>query len=124
VPRFIAAVEAGEPVPIYGDGEQSRDFTYVENVVDANVRAADAAEASGHVINVATGEPRSVNGLADTIGEVLGKPVEKEYLPPRAGDVRDSWADVGEARRVLGWEPRVGLEDGLRLAAEAFLARA
>ena len=85
-------------MPIYGDGEQSRDFTYVENVVDANVRAADAPEASGHVINVATGEPRSVNALADTIGEVLGKPVEKEYLPPRTGDVRDSWADV--ARRA------------------------
>jgi len=111
-------------VPIYGDGEQSRDFTYVENVVDANVRAADAPEASGHVINVATGEPRSVNALADTIGEVLGKPVEKEYLPPRTGDVRDSWADVAEARRLLGWEPQVGLEEGLRLTADAFLARA
>jgi UDP-N-acetylglucosamine/UDP-N-acetyl-alpha-D-glucosaminouronate 4-epimerase len=124
VPRFIAAVEAGEAVPIYGDGEQSRDFTYVENVVDANVRAADAPEASGNVINVATGEPRSVNALADTIGEVLGKPVEKEYLPPRTGDVRDSWADVAEARRLLGWEPQVGLEEGLRLTADAFLARA
>ncbi len=124
VPRFIAGVEAGEPVPIHGDGEQSRDFTYIENVVEANVLAAEAAEASGHVINVATGEPRSVNALADTIGEVLGKPVEKEYLPPRTGDVRDSWANVGEARRLLGWEPRVGLEEGLRLAADAFLARA
>ena len=124
VPRFIAAVEAGEAVTIYGDGEQSRDFTFVENVVEANVRAADAPEASGHVINVATGEPRSVNALAATIGEVLGKPVEKEYLPPRTGDVRDSWADTNEARRLLGWEPHVGLEDGLRLTAEALLARA
>jgi nucleoside-diphosphate-sugar epimerase len=75
-------------------------------------------------MNVATGEPRSVNQLADAIGEVLGKPVEKEYLPPRTGDVRDSWADVAEARRLLGWEPQVGLEEGLRLTAEAFLARA
>ena len=124
VPRFIAAVESGEAVTIYGDGEQSRDFTFVENVVEANVRAADAPEASGHVINVATGEPRSVNALAATIGEVLGKPVEKEYLPPRTGDVRDSWADTNEARRLLGWEPHVGLEDGLRLTAEALLARA
>ncbi len=124
VPRFIAAVEAGEAVPIYGDGEQSRDFTYIENVLEANVRAAEAAEASGHVINVATGEPRSVNALAATIGDVLGKGVEKEYLPPRTGDVRDSWADVGEARRLLGWEPRIGLEEGLRLTADAFLARA
>jgi UDP-glucose 4-epimerase len=124
VPRFIVAVEAGEPVPIHGDGEQSRDFTYVENVVEANVLAAEAGEASGHVINVATGEPRSVNALADTIGDVLGKRVEKEYLPPRTGDVRDSWADVAEARRLLGWEPRIGLEEGLRLTADAFLARA
>jgi nucleoside-diphosphate-sugar epimerase len=76
------------------------------------------------VMNVATGEPRSVNALADAIGEVLGKRVEKEYLPPRTGDVRDSWADVAEARRLLGWEPQVGLEAGLRLTADAFLARA
>ena len=124
VPRFITAIDAGEPVPIYGDGEQSRDFTYVDNVVEANVLAAGAPEASGAVLNVATGDSRSVNALADTIGEVLGKPVDREYLPTRAGDVRDSWADVSEARRVLAWEPRVGLEEGLRLAAEAFLARA
>jgi len=124
VPRFIAAIDAGEPVPIYGDGEQSRDFTYVDNVVEANVLAADAAEASGAVLNVATGQSRSVNALADTIGEVLGKPVEREYLPPRAGDVRDSWADVDAAQRVLGWEAHVGLDEGLRLTADALLARA
>jgi UDP-glucose 4-epimerase len=124
VPRFIAAIDMGEPVPIHGDGEQSRDFTYVDNVVEANVLAAEAVEASGHVLNIATGEPRTVNGLADVIGEVLGKPVEKEYLPERTGDVRDSWADVSEARRLLGWEPRVALEEGLRLTAEALLARA
>jgi len=124
VPRFIAAVDGGDPVTIYGDGEQSRDFTYVENVVEANVLAAEAAEASGHVINIATGEPRSVNALADAVGEVLGKPVEKEYLPPRTGDVRDSWADTNAARELLGWEPHVALEDGLRLTAASLLARA
>jgi UDP-glucose 4-epimerase len=124
VPRFIAAIDAGEPVPIYGDGEQSRDFTYVDNVVEANVRGAEAADASGAVLNIATGESRSVNALADTIGDVLGKSVEREYLPPRAGDVRDSWADVAEAQRVLGWEAHVALDEGLRLTAEAFLARA
>jgi UDP-glucose 4-epimerase len=124
VPRFIAAIDAGEPVPVYGDGEQSRDFTYVDNVVEANLLAADAAEASGEVVNVATGRSLSVNALADAIGDVLGKSVEREYLPARAGDVRDSWADVTQAKRVLGWEPRTRLEEGLRLAAEAFVARA
>jgi UDP-glucose 4-epimerase len=124
VPRFIAAVDAGEPVPIYGDGEQSRDFTYVDNVVEANVLAADADDASGAVLNVATGTSRSVNALADTIGEVLGKPVEREYLDARTGDVRDSWADVSAAQRILGWEARIDLDQGLRLTAEAFLARA
>ena len=124
VPRFIAGIDAGESVPIYGDGEQSRDFTYVDNVVEANVLAAEAAEPSGHVLNVATGRPTTVNALAETIADALGKPVEKEYLPPRTGDVRDSWADVSEARRLLGWEPRIGLDEGLRLTAEALLARA
>jgi UDP-glucose 4-epimerase len=124
VPRFIAAVDAGEPVPIYGDGEQSRDFTYVDNVVEANVLAADADDASAAVLNVATGTSRSVNALADTIGEVLGKPVEREYLDARTGDVRESWADVSAAQRILGWEARIDLDQGLRLTAEAFLARA
>jgi UDP-glucose 4-epimerase len=124
VPRFITAIDAGEPVPVYGDGEQSRDFTYVANVIEANVLAADADEASGAVLNVATGRSRSVNALADTIGAVLGKPVEREYLPARAGDVRDSWADVTEAKRVLRWEAQVELDEGLRLTAEAVLARA
>jgi UDP-glucose 4-epimerase len=123
VPRFIAAVDGGEAVTIYGDGEQSRDFTYVENVVDANVLAAEAPGASGHVINVATGEPRSVNALADTIGEVLGKPVEKRFEPPRIGDIRDSWADITAARETLGYEPRVDLASGLEVTAEAIVAR-
>ena len=118
VPLFISRIRAGEPVQIFGDGNQSRDFTYVANVVEGNIRAADAPEASGAVLNLATGRQATVNELADTIAEIVGRPVRKEYQPDRTGDVRDSWADVSAARRLLGWEPHVTLEEGLRLTAE------
>ena len=123
VPRFIAEAGAGRPLPIYGDGEQSRDFTYVANVVEANVAAATAERVSGAVLNVATGRPTTVNELAETIGSLLGRTVERDEQPERTGDVRDSWADIARARELLGWEPRTGLEEGLRLAAEYFLQR-
>jgi UDP-glucose 4-epimerase len=124
VPRFITAIAAGEAVPIDGDGEQSRDFTFVENVIDGNLLAADAPEASGAVLNVATGQQTSINQLSQTLGDLLGRTVEREYLPPRAGDVLHSWADVSEARRLIGYEPRVGLREGLERAADWFLERA
>ena len=122
VPRFIRAIADGEAVPIHGDGEQSRDFTYVANVVDANLIAAERPGVGGSIVNVATGRQASVNDLADAIGAALGRDVRKEYLPERAGDVRDSWADVTEAERLLGWTPRIGLEDGLRLTIERVLS--
>jgi UDP-glucose 4-epimerase len=121
VPLFITAIAAGEPVTIFGDGEQSRDFTFVENIVEANLRAAEANGANGRIFNIAAGSPKTVNTLADTVGDMLGKPVEKQYGPPRAGDLRDSYADIATARDVLGWEPRVGFEEGLRRTAEALL---
>jgi UDP-glucose 4-epimerase len=123
VPRFLAAVHEGQPVTVYGDGRQSRDFTYVGNVVRANLLAADADGVSGSVLNVATGSPTSVLDLAEAVGALLGRPVEKEFRPERAGDVRDSWADLGAARRLLGFEPEVDLPEGLRLTAERFLQR-
>jgi len=118
VPRFIAAIREGRPVPIHGDGSQSRDFTYVANVVEANLLAADARDANGAVVNIATGRQLSVDALADLIGATLELPVDKHYLPQRAGDVRDSWADCTRAHQLLGYTPAVDLEDGLRLAAE------
>jgi nucleoside-diphosphate-sugar epimerase len=121
VPRFITRIRDGEPVPIYGDGTQSRDFTYVANVVDGNLRAAEANGANGVVLNLATGRSASVNELADRIGEVVGRPASKEYLPVRTGDVQDSWADISEANRLLGWEPKVSLEEGLRLTADSLV---
>ena len=118
VPRFVTAIAAGKQIEIHGDGEQSRDFTYVGNVVDATIRAGGADGASGEIFNVAAGSPASVNKIADTIGEILDKPVERTHLPSRAGDIRDSWADLTKSGRVLGYAPQVGLEDGLRRTVE------
>jgi UDP-glucose 4-epimerase len=122
VPLFLISIARDEPVTIFGDGEQSRDFTYVTNVVDATIRAADAAGTNGRIFNVAAGSPASVNALTDSIGRILGKEPERRYAPPRPGDVRDSWADITAAREALGYEPTVALEEGLRRTLEALLA--
>jgi UDP-glucose 4-epimerase len=123
VPRFVTAIAEERTVTVYGDGEQKRDFTFVSNIVEANLLAADADGVSGRVLNVATGRGTSVNELADTVGAVLGKGVEREYDEERSGDVRDSWADVARAEELLGWQPRVELEAGLRIVADSFLDR-
>jgi UDP-glucose 4-epimerase len=121
IPLFITAIAAGEPIRIEGDGEQRRDFTYVDNVVDGTIRAADVEGANGRIFNVAASSPASVNQVAETIERILGKQAERVPAPRRAGDIRDSWADVTAAREVLGYEPTIGLEDGLRRTAEALL---
>jgi UDP-glucose 4-epimerase len=121
IPLFVTAIAAGEPVRIEGDGEQRRDFTYVSNVVDGTIRAAEAEGANGRIFNVAASAPASVNQVADTIGAILERPVNRMFAPPRAGDIRDSWADVTAAREVLGWEPTVGLEEGLRKTIAALV---
>ena len=122
VPLFISTVAEGRPVTIFGDGEQSRDFTFVENVVAANLAAADASGANGRIFNVAAGAPNSVNALVETVGRLLGKEVERQHEPPRPGDIRDSFADVSAAHEVLRWEPAIGFEDGLRRTIDALLA--
>ena len=121
IPLFVTNIAEGRPVAINGDGEQSRDFTYVANVVDATVRAADAPAASGEIVNVSAGAPVTVNELADAIGKVVGQPVERTFGPPRAGDIRASWADGSRAREVLGYEPSIGLEEGLRHTVDFLL---
>jgi nucleoside-diphosphate-sugar epimerase len=118
VPLFIRAIAAGELVTVNGDGEQSRDFTYVDNVVDATLRAGETPGVSGEIFNVAAGAPATVNAVADTIGAILGKPVDKVHLPPRPGDIRDSWADLAKAQRLLGYAPTVDLDEGLRRTIE------
>lgn len=114
VPLFITAIAAGRPITIFDDGEQSRDFTYVDNVVAANLLAADAEGVSGQIFNISGGAPTSVNALAETVARLLGKPVERTHLAPRPGDLRNSWADVSSARRSLGFDPQIDLEEGLR----------
>jgi UDP-glucose 4-epimerase len=118
VPRFATAIASGNVIDVYGDGEQSRDFTYVGNVVDATIRGGETPGASGEVFNVAAGSSASVNTLAELIGTILGKPVEKRHLPARAGDILNSWADLSKAERVLGYRPQIGLEEGLRRTIE------
>jgi UDP-glucose 4-epimerase len=120
VPRFITEVAAGRPAPVYGDGEQRRDFTYVGNVVDASILAAESTDANGLVLNIAMGRSTSVNELAEMIGSVMGIEANCEYLPARPGEITASWADVRAARATLGWEPRMGLEEGLAQTVESF----
>jgi nucleoside-diphosphate-sugar epimerase len=114
IPLFISAIDAGEPIFIDGDGEQTRDFTYVDNVVDGTIRAGDAPDVNGRIFNVAGSAPATVNHVADLIGGILGKEVRREHREPRAGDIRASWADNTAAREALGWEAEVNLEEGLR----------
>ena len=121
VPRFIRAIAAGEPVTIYGDGEQSRDFTFVDNVVSANLLASDAARAGGEILNVASGASVTVNALAEAISAMLGKPLERTYESARDADVHASWADLAAARRLLGYEPTVDFAEGLRRTADYLL---
>jgi nucleoside-diphosphate-sugar epimerase len=110
---FISALCDGRQPTIYGDGEHTRDFTYVANVVDGVLRACHAPGASGEVINVATGGRISLNHLFRTVRELVGARLEPKYAPPRAGDVRDSQADISKATRLLGYAPTVTFEEGL-----------
>lgn len=114
IPKFIGAALAGQAPTIFGDGEQSRDFTFVENVVEANLLACKAAGASGETINIACGQRATLNELAALIGRIVGTEAKPVYQPQRTGDVRHSLADIRKAERLLGYRPKVGLEEGLR----------
>jgi UDP-N-acetylglucosamine/UDP-N-acetyl-alpha-D-glucosaminouronate 4-epimerase len=113
VPNFITAVLTNQPPTIFGDGEQSRDFTYVENVVEANMLAMDADVAPGRVYNVACGQAVTLNQLFAELRELVDSDLEPVYAPPRAGDVRHSLADLTRTRQDLGYEPSVELGEGL-----------
>ncbi len=114
IPKFITSVLAGTSPPVYGDGRQTRDFTYIDNVIRANRLACGApSEACGKVFNVACGERISLLDILGIICRLAGKQVSPSFEPPRKGDVRDSLADISRARELLGYEPSVSFEEGL-----------
>lgn len=114
VPRFASALLNGQRPIVYGDGLQTRDFTYVSNVVEANILACHVKEAAGKVFNVACGKNQSVLGLLNTMAKILGVIPDPEFAPPRPGDVRHSRANISLAKKVLGYKVKVGFEEGIR----------
>jgi UDP-glucose 4-epimerase len=118
---FNAAALRNSQPTIYGDGEQSRDFTFVANVVQANLLACEAKGAAGLAINVGTGNRYTLNQTLALLERVTGRPILAKYAAPRGGDIRDSQADISLARKLLGYNPRVGFEEGLSRTWEWFL---
>jgi nucleoside-diphosphate-sugar epimerase len=113
IPLFIRQMAAGQRPTIFGDGEQKRDFTYVQNNVEATLAAARAPKAAGEVINVACGQSTSLNAIVALVNQALGTDLKPLYAPPRPGDVRDSLADIGKARQLLGYAPSVDVGQGI-----------
>jgi UDP-glucose 4-epimerase len=120
IPKFITQMLAGRRPTIFGDGKQSRDFTYVENIVHGNLLAADAPRAVGRTINVACGQSYDLLQLVAGINRALGTNITPDFEPPRAGDVRDSLADISLAHDLLGYQPMVGFEEGLARTIEFY----
>ncbi len=120
IPKFITAFQTGGQPTIYGDGEQSRDFTYVDNVIAANILATTAPNAVGEVINIACGYRITVNELARRIGSLLGKDVNPQYAPSRPGDVKHSLADISKAQQLLNYSNLIDIDTGLQKTIEWF----
>jgi nucleoside-diphosphate-sugar epimerase len=120
IPRFVAKILAGERPIVYGDGGQSRDFVYVGDVVQANLLAATVHGVSGQVFNVGRGTSTTLLSLLEMLRDILGEQIEPIYEPPRAGDVRDSLADMSKTRRQLGFEPQVTIRQGLEQSIEYY----
>jgi nucleoside-diphosphate-sugar epimerase len=120
ISRFIDTALAGGRPTVYGDGEQSRDFTYIDNVVDANLLSCKADAANGMFFNIGTGERHTLNELLGSLSVIIGNKLEAVHMDPRRGDVKHSQADIGKARRFLGYEPKVSFEEGLRRTVDWF----
>ncbi|MEM3570210.1 MAG: SDR family oxidoreductase [Candidatus Jordarchaeales archaeon] len=121
IPKFITAALKGEPLTVFGDGEQSRDFTYIDNVVQANLLAMESPQAVGKVYNVACGGRYTLNELIRQLEAVFGRQLEVQYLPPRAGDVKHSEASIAEAQRDLGYRVLMPFEEGLRRTVQWYI---
>jgi nucleoside-diphosphate-sugar epimerase len=124
IPAFITSALDERAPTIYGDGEQSRDFTYVDNVVDANIRAMDAPDAAGRTMNIACGERISLNQVVDQLRQILDRPIEPRYEAERPGDIKHSLASIELAGHLLGYRPAVAFHDGLARTAEALVEQA
>jgi nucleoside-diphosphate-sugar epimerase len=120
VPIFITSLLDGSTPIIHGDGEQSRDFTFIDNVVAANILAAEAPLCAGEVMNIACGKTATVNALFGALREIVGSAVQARHVDPRPGDVKHSFADISKARRLLGFSPSVGFEEGLKRTVSWF----
>ncbi|MBN2019118.1 MAG: SDR family oxidoreductase [Sedimentisphaerales bacterium] len=118
IPAFVTAILKDNPPTIYGDGEQSRDFTHVDNVVEANLLAARAKQTTGDVVNIACGEAVTVNEIIKMINDLVGKSVKPIYAPARKGDVKHSLADITLATKLIGFKPVVSFQEGLKKAIE------
>ena len=118
IPAFVTAILKDEPPTVYGDGQQSRDFTYVDNVVEANLLAARAKQTKGEVVNIACGERITINSVIDLVNELLGKDIEPAYAALRPGDVKHSLADISLAQKVIGYKPVVDFGAGLEKAIQ------
>jgi nucleoside-diphosphate-sugar epimerase len=124
IPKFIRLMQEGQRPPIFGTGDNSRDFTYIENVVQANLAAIEAPDAPGKAINVAMHDSHTLNELVDALNRLLGTDLEPRYLPPRPGDVPHSMADISLARALLDYAPTVDFVTGLERTIEWFADRA
>jgi len=123
IPKFIDALLEGRSPVIFGDGEQSRDFTYIENVVQANLLAMSADRLHGEAVNIACGSRISLNQLVSVLKEILGSKQSPIYQDPRKGDVKHSQADIRKGKRIIDYEPKVGIEAGLKKTVEFFKDR-